>query len=228
MATRELPAGRSLWEKHERLLLDVFAFALENLRSRKDLPKRENEISIHLAVEARRAAFELGLEHPPQHELPRQPVSEKELGGLGTRKRPDFTYEIRDPAAASSINSWLYYHIECKCLGEPSSKAWTLNKNYVDKGVRRFLDPEHGYGERASSGAMIGYVLSMSFDPILGEVNRHLGVLSELGSAAPIYFSEVGRDQTARASQVLDRLRVLPRDFVLRHLWIDLRSSLAS
>ncbi len=146
------------------------------------------------------------------------------IDDTGAGKRPDFTSEIRDLAATAPTAAWLYYHVECKCLGQPSSATWIYNKNYVEKGIRRFLDPEHGYGERAFSGAMIGYVLSMSFEEILEDVNGHLGEPSELGAAPPIYFPGSCRDGIARTSQVLDRARVDPRSFTLWHLWVDLRS----
>jgi hypothetical protein len=144
------------------------------------------------------------------------------MRGPGKGKRPDFTCEIRNPTPIGYADAWLYYHVECKCLGEPSSKRWVYNKNYVKKGIHRFPDTEYGYGERSPSGAMIGYVLSMSFEQILEEVNGYLES-SELGSALPIRFTESRRDGTARTSQVLDRARVHPGHFTLRHMWVDLR-----
>ncbi len=232
MAARELPAVRSFWERHERLLLDVFLLALESLRRRGDLPTRpvsssstrvEDDLSKRLAVELREATFDLGLDHPPKWELPRPPKSDAGLDGPGVGKRPDFTCEVRDIAATSSADAWLYYHIECKCLGEPPSRTWIYNENYVKEGIRRYLDPEYGYGERAPSGAMIGYVLSMTFEKILKEVNAFLGAPSDLGSVPPIRFPSTRSGEIARVAQMLDRGRVVPRRFTLRHLWVDLR-----
>ena len=223
MAARELPGSRSFWARHERLLLKVFLLALESLRKCDDLPKAEDDLSDRLAVTSRKAAFALGLDYPPKRELPRQPESETDIDDSGAGKRPDFTCEVRDIAATRSADAWLYFHVECKCLGEPPSRTWIYNKNYVDKGIRRFLDPEHGYGERASSGVMIGYVLSMSFERILEEVNTYLGEPTEFGSAPLIRFPNARPGGIARTAQMLDRLRVAPRRFALRHMWVDLR-----
>ncbi len=225
MAALELPSARSFWVRHERLLLDVFLLALQKLREYSDLPKSEDDISDRLAVAAREATFALGLDYPPKRELPRQPESARGLDATGVGKRPDFTCEVRDTAAANSTEAWLDYHVECKCLGEPSSRTWVFNRNYVDRGIRRFLDPVHGYGERASSGVMIGYVLSMRFEEILEEVNAYLRELWDLGIVPSISFSHTLSGGVAKTDQMLDRARVAPRPFALRHMWVDLRQT---
>ncbi len=224
MAARELPPVRRFWARHERRLLEVFQRALQTLQGYSDLPNDENEISKHLTVAVREAAHTLGLDYPPKWELPRQADSEAGVDNTGVGKRPDFTCEVRDIAATSSTEAWLYYHVECKCLGEPSSRTWIYNKNYVDKGIRRFLDPEYGYGEGVSSGAMIGYVLSMNFARIREEVNGHLDEPYAFGFARPIRIPDTRKGGIAKTDQALDRARVLPRRFILRHLWVDLRN----
>ncbi len=232
MAARKLPPVQSFWDRHERILLEVFVVALESLRECGNLPvwsasssstRIEDDLSDRLALAAREATFALGLDYPPKRELPRQPESEADLGTPGVGKRPDFTCEVRDTAPTSSTDAWLYYHVECKCLGEPSSASWIYNRNYVSRGILRFLAPEHGYGERTPSGAMIGYVLSMSFAQILEEVNAKLDEPRNLGSAPPIRFPDTRPGGIARTTQVLDRVRVAPRHFTLRHMWVDLR-----
>lgn len=223
MAAHKLPAVGSFWERHERLVLEVFLRALESLEKHSELPTAENDLSDLLAVATRKAAFDLGLDYPPKREVPIQPVGDNDIGGPASGKRPDFTCEVRDIAATSSRNAWLDYHIECKCLGEPSSQSWIYNRNYVNRGIRRFLDPEHRYGEGAPSGAMIGYVLSMSFGEILEDVNGYLGEPWDLGSAPPIHFPNTQPGGIAQTSQSLARARFLPRQFTLRHLWVDLR-----
>jgi hypothetical protein len=228
VAARSLPAAAALWAEHERLLLEVFTRALRKLQASTDLASNEEGISDRLEDAAREATFVLKLDYPPKRELPRQRVSDTESDGPGSRKRPDFTCEIRDLAATSSAEAWLYYHVECKCLGKPPSRNWVYNRNYVTKGIYRFLDSEFGYGERAFTGAMIGYVLSMSFDEILVEVNGHLGDPSALGATPPIRFLEPCHDGLATADQVLDRVLVRPRHFVLRHMWVDLRRPCAA
>ena len=35
----------------------------------------------------------------------------------------------------------MQFVVECKRLGIPSSQKWILNENYVNHGVRRFVDP---------------------------------------------------------------------------------------
>jgi hypothetical protein len=43
----------------------------------------------------------------------------------------------------------------------------------VINGIRRFVSLEHGYGNGTGSGAMVGYVQSLSIDEALAEVNAH-------------------------------------------------------
>ncbi len=64
----------------------------------------------------------------------------------------------------------------------------------------------------------------MNLKTILDEVNRYLA--SNMKYDLPhIRFPEnrFGKNGVASSSQEILRLSVLPRDFVLRHLWVDIR-----
>jgi hypothetical protein len=71
---------------------------------------------------------------------------------------------------------------------------------------------------------MIGYILSMSQGKILDEVNGDLEAVADFGSAPPLSFREDDEADVAQTDQPLERPQVVPRDFVLRHFWVDLRS----
>ncbi len=224
-----IPSPRKMWEKHEGLVLEVFILALELLRDGDDLPVDEDSISEKLAWKSRKANFRLnrkgrGLPFPPDWEKPRQPTSKMELGRSKKKKRPDFTCPFRNNMARNDKDAYLDYHIECKRLGKPSSPRWNFNRNYVTKGIFRFLDPVHGYGEGARSGAMIGYIQSMNLKDILQEVNS--AARSNAHHNIPrIRFHEDGFDEKgiAMSMQELTRKYLLPSSFQIRHVWVDLR-----
>jgi len=119
----------------------------------------------------------------------------------------------------------LFFALECKRLGRPSSPGWVLNENYTNHGVVRFVDPDWGYGEGAASGAMIGYLQTMSPDETLEEVN---GYAEKVDVPAIEREADEWIDRgVTRLNQTLDR-KVSPSLFRLRHLWVDLRHRYAT
>ncbi len=82
------------------------------------------------------------------------------------------------------------------------------------------MDPDWGYGEGAESGAMIGYVQTMSANDILKEVN---GYAKKIKVPALERASGGWVDHgVTRLDQSFDR-EVRPSPFRLLHLWVDLR-----
>lgn len=209
MPIHRLPTPPDLWACCERENLEIFHLALQRLQTLDLLSDDENEISKHLRDLLRDLAFEHGLDYPPKHELPQQAPS-------GQDKRPDFTCEVRNPSARSADKGWLYFVVECKCLGRTRRDS----RNYVREGIRRFLDPGYRYGENAPSGAMVAYVMSPSNGEILEDLNNTLEEIASLGSVPPISFRNP-EAAIAEAAQALGRACVSPRDFMLRHLWAD-------
>jgi len=147
---------------------------------------------------------------------PNLPIDENAESRARESQRPDFQCELIDAQAGE----YLVYALECKRLGRPTSSSWVLNRNYTKEGVKRFMDPGSGYGEGVASGAMIGYLQTMSPDETLEKVN---------GYAAKINVPAIKREAdewidrgVTRLNQTLDR-KVSPSPFRLRHLWVDLR-----
>jgi hypothetical protein len=220
----------SLLERREQQFLDVFVKALTRLRFSRDLPRKktankqlEDLVSDRLAVEAKKEAASAGLSSRPLREVPRQPISKEKLEDSSTGKRPDFTWPVRNHEAQTDAEVWVDYHVECKLLGERPSKNWVYNRNYANKGIRRFLDPKYKYGYGAPSGAMIGYVMSMTFDEILNDVNDAVEALPFTVPRLSFPGVDFPSEGIARASQKLKREQVTPEGFDLRHLWVDLR-----
>ena len=137
------------------------------------------------------------------------------------RKRPDFTCKCSNPFASCTEEHEIALHVECKLLGNPTSKTWILNENYVTRGIKRFDCLTHEYGKRASSGMMIGYIISMEPELIVKEVNKYQQIQSLPSPSLSFQFDD---QPVFKENQSLDRKNVKPKSFQLIHLWVDLRS----
>lgn len=186
----------------------------------------EDTISEHLCIVLNAICFKESRKNnceirTPDWEKPIQPVTDSELKGGRARKRPDFTCKLTNPFAASADEHEISFHVECKRLGAPTSASWILNENYVTNGIKRFDCRLHEYGKRASSGMMVGYIINMSPEKILDEVNTHQKQHCSYNPAIEIDFVK-GNVQQYR--QKLNRKNLKPELFKLIHLWADLRS----
>ena len=206
-------------------MLEVFSLALMLLRHEGDLPDQEVDINRKLWFCIHRANRELsrdnrGLISPPSYDSKNAPDRDDEERAARENKRPDFSCGFYDHQESDPDKSAKFYVIECKRLGLPSS-SWILNKNYVQYGICRFIEPEWGYGKSVSSSAMVGYVQSMELQDILAEVNNEI-VNNTLNT---IRLSDEGwkEDGVSQLEQSLNRSRVQPARFRLRHMWVDLR-----
>lgn len=216
------------WVKREDRILEILQEALKLLQAENALPKSENGLNRELNRCILKANFELvnkgrGLDRRPFYDAPNQPSVDDETRAARENKRPDFQWSLYDDLARDPRQAYLEYVVECKRLGSPSSPSWVLNKNYVTDGICRFRDPDHGYGEGVRSGAMVGYVQSMELSLVLKEVNR-----SCLDNKV-LKLIELTQDgwqegSVSRLEQQLQRPKVLPVAFCLRHLWLDIRS----
>jgi hypothetical protein len=222
-----IPTPEKLWARHEERILEVLSVALEMLRKKSNLPKRENGINIKLYFMIRRANHKLraigrGLEHIPVWEAHNQPISEDEEDKSRLNKKPDFQWQMIDDFETNPEKAYKHYTIECKRLGKPSSKTWVLNENYVTNGILRYVKKEFGYGKFTSSGAMIGYIQNMNLTEILTEVNRFARKESVTTINSPIYgWNE---DGVSKLEQCVHRPEVPLTPFYLYHLWVDLRN----
>jgi len=201
----------SLWANHETLYCDIFLEALNQLKITDEQRNNEDDISEVLYLSLNEVCFKHKDDiMTPCPERPKSPVKKDEIKGGKKRKRPDFTCNLVNSMAASSVTYIIPFHIECKRLGDGN-----LNKKYVSDGVTRFDIKSHEYGQRADSGMMIGYMISSTPALILKNVNQHLkNKYPELEFS----FSR----KVVSENQELVRTKVLPVQFKLIHLWVNL------
>ncbi len=226
MAKHTLPLAYDLWKRHETLYVDVFFIALARLAKKKRPLSDEDAISEQLCPVLTRVCFEEGQKRgceirTPDWEKPIQPVTDNELKGGKVRKRPDFTCKCYNPFAPCAEELEIAFHVECKLLGNPTSKTWKIKKNYVTKGIKRFDCRVHEYGKRASSGLMIGYIINMEPKQIVIEVNKFQQKHLPYNPALSFQFVN---PPVFKENQNLNRKNVNPESFRLIHLWVDLRS----
>ena len=230
MARRSVPSFARLWRKHETLYLSVFSQALVRLSKKKHLMD-EDHISEQLCPILNAVCFEKSNKRKskkrnceirtPDPEIPIPPKTDNELkGGLKKARRPDFTCKCHNPFASCSEEHEIALHVECKLLGNQTSKTWILNKNYTIEGIKRFDNKSHEYGKRALSGMMIGYIISMEPEQIVYEVNDFQ---QKQFPNNPALSFEFNNPPVFRTRQNLKRKNVNPKGFQIIHLWVDLR-----
>ena len=225
---RPLISGDRIWSNYEHRVLRVFERALEILRAEDDLDVCENSLNRRLYRCIQRANAKLikqneGIECPVTYEACNQPDADDEQRADREAKRPDFQWGLTDQSEEDPLRQDKHFVIECKRLGEPVRRSRVFNKNYVEAGILRFIQAEHGYGKSAPSGAMVGYIRSMTSQDILNEVNGHV----TKASIPKIMLSSDGWVDrgVSRLEQKLDRPEIPPTPFLLGHLWVDLRKN---
>ncbi|NQU23781.1 MAG: hypothetical protein HQ567_21075, partial [Candidatus Nealsonbacteria bacterium] len=154
---------------------------------------------------------------PPASDGLNQPVHADETQEGFTRTRPDFTCNCVNPRAESNEEYLIPFHVECKLLGSPT---WKLNTNYVLNGIARFDLESHKYGNRASSGIMIGYIISMTLEQIQTQVNSCIE--AKLPGVPLLVFALA--DVPSQSQHRFARRHVTPTPFTLIHLWVDIRN----
>jgi len=213
----------ALWNRHETLYRDIFVEALIRLAAEPRISGDENSISKHLLTIVVTVCREIANTenrevHPPASDGLNQPVHADETQEGFTRTRPDFTCNCVNPRAESNEEYLIPFHVECKLLGSPT---WKLNTNYVTNGIARFDLGSHKYGNLASSGMMIGYIISMKPKEIQTQVNSCIE--EELPGVPPLVFALSGVLLQSEHSFV--RRHVVPTPFTLIHLWADIRDN---
>ncbi|MCE2718047.1 MAG: hypothetical protein ACK57R_13400 [Dolichospermum sp.] len=219
--------GNKIWANHEKRVLNIFTLALKMLSEKPTLPLEENNLNRELYLCANRVNGMLlkenrgqGIESTLMYESKNQPDPDDKTRTKREDKIPDFQWGFCDCKEADPDRMTKYFIIESKRLGSPSSSTWIFNKNYVVNGIKRFVDPEWGYGKSSHSGAMIGYIQDMELQNILEEVNTN--AVSEL--LPDIQLSSDGEQpDITRLDQRLEREQIQPTPFDLRHLWVDLK-----
>jgi len=87
----------------------------------------------------------------------------------------------------------------------------------------RFDSTEHGYGKFSFSGLMIGYIVSMTHDLILDEVNDYQ---KKYCAYNPDIVHQYSRNGLHYYYQRLIRINLMPKAFGLTHLWINMGNPL--
>ena len=213
----ELP----LWERHEERVLAILRSALERLRSKRpegNEPDLNREFFLCI-LEVNRENKESGdswFDHAPVFEG-RNPPTPDTHGSASERKIPDLYWGYIDHQEPDPRRSARNFVIECKRLGSPSHSGSSLNAKYVDDGVRRFVDIEWKYGKNVPTGAMIGYMESLTPEQILVDVNGCL----ETRYIPTLTLSSTLESSLSEMEHSFDRpFEISP--FRLLHLWIDL------
>ena len=225
MARHLFPSLSVLWQRHVDLYNKIFSDALESLACYDTLSGNEDTISEILYVIINDICFKFSKSsnkevRTPIWECQIPPVSYNNLKGKKTHKKPDFTCRCSNPWADSPELHEISLHVECKRLGNPTSTTWILNKNYVKNGIERFDNSIHEYGKNASSGIMIGYIISMEPSEVINEVNGYQSIYLPDNPAISFAYDD---NKVFQTSQDLQRKIIAPYDFKLIHIWVDLR-----
>ena len=216
-------ADLPLWERHEQRVLAVLRAALRRLPTKQllgDEGRLNRELYFLLREvnkENRNSGSDLWLDEMPIWEARSPPTPDTE-DSVSEKKIPDLQWRYEDHQEQDARRSERTFVIECKRLGAPSNAGWRFNEHYVDDGVRRFAHPDWRYGKNVASGAMAGYVESMTPEEIVADVNGTLGALGVPALKLP----QVAGDSLTEMEHSFDRsFRISP--FLLVHLWIDIR-----
>jgi len=216
-----------LWFNEEARLLVMMFLALKKLHNEKcTLAVEENAISREYAFCMRDANEDLRakgrhVDHLPVFRARNQPDPTAPEDSPAEEKEPDFLWEWYDPYESDPRVCYKYYAIECKRLRK-SELRWC--REYVVKGIRRFVTAEHAYSRGLPSGAMIGYVQGGDFRQLMHSVNEDT-TKNKLPKIIPS-GAEWQEGSTTRLDHTLNRPEVKPSPFHLRHLWTDLRVSI--
>ena len=210
-----------LWENHEKRVLAILRSALLRLRTKRpncDEPKlnRQLYLCIIKANNENKKSGGFGFDHPPACDALNPPTPDTE-DSASERKRPDLSWGYIDHQEQNPHRSVRSFAIECKRLGSPSSSGRKFNIHYVCDGVRRFTHREWRYGKDVASGAMVGYVESLTPQEIVAEVN---GVLTQLEVSALTLPPGAAGSLTEMEHSFGRPFAISP--FRLVHLWIDI------
>lgn len=224
-----IPHGDELWFAAEARLLGVVERAMALMRSSDmPLPPLEDGISRKLALRMRDANEKLRvenrhIEHLPMLQCKTQPDAETEVAEEPERKIPDFQWQYVDLQESDSQKKYKHYHIECKRLRSPKSR---FCREYVTKGICRFRDAAHSYGQYLPSGSMLGYIQGMDPETLLTAINEEV----QKEGLTQLCLSVGGWHPggTSRLDHTFDRPQVPPSPFQLRHFWVDIRTDSGS
>lgn len=209
------------WTEFKQRCIELITEALLLLRAKDNLKKHEptlNRLLYQCIVEAN---LNLNLDYPPSTQANNPPQLEDEQKARSEDSIPDFSWLLIDPTAsyADCVRNFV---LECKLLGNPTSKDWILTKEYVINGILRFFLVGKGYGKGCETGAMAGYVHEMELDTLLDEINSYI---AKHEPSIPTLVIPVNGWRTQGVSHLSHTFQrpFIPLDFFLQHFWVDLR-----
>lgn len=215
------------WKNFKKHIAVLITEALLMLRQRDDLVKCELELNRLFYLCLMEATHKL-TESEPTFNLPLPAYDGRNPPHLKDKQkakredsRPDIYWTLMDHGA--NYPDWCRtFALEGKRLGEPTSRTWVLNKQYVTDGILRFFQEDKGYGKGCEVGAMVGYIQNKSFDEILDEVNSHITAYE--CSIPLLVLSDGGwKDQgVSHLSHTFQR-SYIPLQFFLQHFWVDMK-----
>ncbi len=204
------------WKHFKENVAELTIEALLILRSKTDLVKDEKALNRTLHKCFVEANHRLKLNYMPSLDAKNAPYVD------GTKREdniPDLSWNIIDHSADPEHCNRNFV-LECKRLGLTGT-SHTLNREYVEEGIHRFILEEKGYGKGSESGAMVAYIENMEFEDILRQVNEYIAIRS-LSSILPSSATGWQRQGVTRFNHVLVR-SFTPSIFSLEHFWLDLR-----
>lgn len=217
---RPEPDRPDSWTRFKENIAHLIIQSLLLLRMRDDLVKNEIELNrlLFLCILKANRVFDLPL---PALDAKNSPHTTDEPEEERENNRPDLSWNLMNHLGDDN-NLCRNFALECKRLGEKTSKSWILNKQYVTAGILRFSLEEKGYGKGCETGAMVGYVQDMEFDEILSEINSHL--VTNAPSIPKLTIPAEGwqNQGVSHLSHAFQRVYI-PFDFFLQHFWIDTR-----
>lgn len=216
-----LSKRKKFWKRFEGSIFEVIELAIDLLRKKDKLPLNEDDLNRELYFCLVTANYQLqkmnkGLETPPFYESNNQPRVEDKIRAQREFKRPDFQWSITDIYEQDSKMSSKQFVLECKRLGKAVG-TWVLNENYINHGIKRFIDQEHGYAYGVISSAMLGYIQSMESEDILSEVNTNV-----------VKIKQAQLKKQSNNNSILRLSHEIKKDFPintlrLEHIWLDIR-----
>jgi len=215
-----------LWERHEKLVLNVFLRALLKLKRDESLPEDEPTLNEMLYMHVRSVYLGLSYKQRPlslakrNSEIPPRRI--EEVGERWTKKKPDFQWELINTQETNPEKAIKEYTIECKRLAEKTSAGWDFINKYVVNGIIRFISKEHRYGIGTISGVMIGYVQNLVHAEVLKQINLTVRKSQEYKIPEIMFNHLKDLSGISKGNHTLIRKEVSPSNFDLRHIWVEL------
>lgn len=204
-----------LWADREQECLEVLNEALSLLSTEPAQESDEDSINRRLmrcldAVLHSRTRTRGTTIGPPAYESRSSPAPSDPQRTSREFKRPDFIWLWIDDLAVDPKLSRREFVVECKRLGPDP-----FPRRYVTQGVRRFADPAHAYAKDMRSGAMVGYLQSISIDVATQQVNA---VAATVDVPPLNCMTRNGEDSATFEHQIARPFHA--RLFSLTHMWV--------